>query len=242
MASSTRLASRIEVSSPTMRPLAAAWREAPVARRDEHRRRRERLLHDGGEELPLALGPADVAARVGVAGAHVAQGVLAVEDLAALLEVDAGLLVVHVELHADVDAADAVDDGGEPAEADLDVAVDVQVGDLLDGLDQQVRAAEGEGGVDLVAAVARDRHVAVAGERDQRRLPAALGHVHEDDRVGAPARRVAGGVLLALGLGQPCAAVGPDEQVVVALALRGGGRRPGVVSTLVTVFQACTGV
>ena len=42
------------------------------------------------------------------------------------------LVVLDVALHADLHAAEAVDDAGEPAEPDLDVAVDRQAGGLLE--------------------------------------------------------------------------------------------------------------
>ena len=91
-------------------------------------------------------------------------------------------------LRADRDAADGVDDVHEAAEPDLDVVVDVDAGVLLDGPDQQLRAAEREGGVDLGGAVARDRHQRVAGDRQQQVGPAA--GVQQHDRVGAlPAPR-----------------------------------------------------
>jgi hypothetical protein len=65
--------------------------------------------------------------------------------------------------------------------------------------------------------------------------------VDEDDRVGAAARGIAGGVLLALCRGEARAAVRADEEELKpALSV---GRWPGgVVSTLVTVDQACSGV
>ena len=138
--------------------------------------------------------------------------------------------VLDVALHAHVDAAEAVDDAREPAEADLDVAVDRQAGGLLEGLGQQLRAADREGGVDLVAAVPGDRQVAVAGDGDEHRLPRPAGGVHEDDRVGAPAARVAADPEgLALGGAQAGAAVGPDEQVGVPVGVRGAGAGGGGV-------------
>ena len=117
-----------------MTPEAAAW----VNPHQRHGTRtvegRRGLAHHGSEELALPLGPAEVALGVGVAGPDVAEGVLAVEGLAALLQVDVRLVVLDVAGHAHVDAAEAVDDAGEPAEADLDVAVDGQSGRLLERL------------------------------------------------------------------------------------------------------------
>jgi hypothetical protein len=44
-------------------------------------------------------------------------------------------------LGTDLDPADGVDEAHEAAEADLDVAVDLDAGVVLDRLDQQLRAA-----------------------------------------------------------------------------------------------------
>ena len=57
---------------------------------------------------------------------------------------------------------------------------------------EQLRPADREGGVDLVGAVAGDRDVGVARDRDEDRLAATLGDVDEHDRVGAVALRPAG--------------------------------------------------
>lgn len=126
--------------------------EGAVAGRDEDGRGVGRLLHHGAEELPLPFGAAQVAARVVVSGPDVAQGVLAVEGLAASLEVDPGQLVLHIPGDADIHASEAVNDPGEATEADLEISVDMQTGRLLDGLGEQPGAAEGESRVDLVAA------------------------------------------------------------------------------------------
>ncbi len=99
----------------------------------------------------------------------------------------------------------------EAAEPDLEVAVDPQAGVLLHRLLEQLRPVVGEGGVDLVLAVTGYGHVGVAGERDQRRLTARR-HRDQHDRVGPLTRDRTGAELLALGLGQPCPRVGPDEQ------------------------------
>ena len=141
-----------------------------------------------------------------------------------------GLGVLDVALHADLDAAEAVDDAGEPAEPDLDVAVDRQAGGLLERGGEQLRAADGERRVDLVVALARDRQVAVARDRDEHRLPGAARGVHEDDRVGAPALGVAADTeRLALRRGQALAAVRAHEQVGAAVGVRRAVARRGRV-------------
>src|SRR4051794_37189786 len=119
-------------------PRGGGVREALVAPRDEDGRGPRSLLHERPEELALARRAADVTERVLVAGPDVAEGVATVERLTALLEVDAGLLVHHVAGDAQVDPTHAVDDAGEATEPDLDVAVDVDSGGLLDRLGQQL--------------------------------------------------------------------------------------------------------
>ena len=168
---------------------------------------------DAAEHLALALPALDVAGRVRLAGARVAERRPAVGVLAALLDVQPGVLVLQRLLRADLDAAERVDHLDEAAEADLDVVVDLQPGGLLDRLHQQLGAAEGIGGVDLGGAVALDRHQRVARDRQQQRWPVA--GVQDQDRVGAaaPAGVLAGGEVLPLLLRQALAAVGPDEQV-----------------------------
>ena len=137
--------------------------------------------------------------------------------------------VLDVALHAHVDAAEAVDDPREPAEADLDVAVDGQAGGALQGRGEQLRPAEGEGGVDLVLPLPRDREVAVPRHRDEHRLAGAARGVDEDDRVRAPATGIAADTeRLALRRAEALAAVRAHEQVGVPVGVgrpvaRGGG-------------------
>ncbi len=109
------------------------------------------------------------------------------------------------------DPAERVDDVDESAEADLHVAVDPQPGVLLDGPHQQLRAAEGEGGVDLVLSLAGNGNVAVPRDRDQRR-PTARRDVHDHHRVGPLADFTAGAELVALRTRQPLPGVRTDQQ------------------------------
>ncbi len=92
---------------------------------------------------------------------------------------------------------------GEPAESDLGVVVEAHPGGLLDRLGQQGRPAHRERGVDFVLAMTGDRHIGVARDRHHRRRGARpeLGHVHQQDGVGATAADVAAGrqILLLLG-------------------------------------------
>ena len=95
-----------------------------------------------------------------------------------------GVAVLDRRRDAHPDAVEGVDHVDEPAEADLGVPVDPQPGVLLDGLHEQLRATDRVRRVDLVRAVPGDRHVGVAGQRDQHRLPGRR-RVHEHDRVRA---------------------------------------------------------
>ena len=189
--------------------------EVPVAERVEDRPRRQRLVADRGHHLTLLAAAGDVTeCGVGVPRPGVGERDRAVGVLAALLHVEVGQLVVHVVRRTDRDPADGVDDVHEATEPDLDVVVDVDAGVLLDGPDQQLRAAEREGRVDLGRAVAGDRHQRVAGDRHGQRR--AAPRVHQHDGVGALAGGVAGVELLALFGGEALARVAADEEVVGA--------------------------
>src|SRR5690606_31501319 len=131
-------------------------------------------------------------------------------------QVDAGQRVVDRLRQADVDTAEGVDHVGETGETDLRVAVDAQAGGDLHGLHQQLRHAEGEGRVELVAAVAGDAAVGIARQAHQRGR-AGAGDVHQHDGVGALGADLAtGGQLLFLLGGQPRTAVRADQQPVGA--------------------------
>ena len=67
--------------------------------------------------------------------------------------------------------------------------VHLEVGQPVDRADEKRRPTEREGGVDLVLAVARDRDVQVARDREHRdEVTPGIG-AHEQDRVGARAQR-----------------------------------------------------
>ena len=69
----------------------------------------------------------------------------------------------------DVDAADGVDDVAHALQADHDVAIDALAEDVADGLLGGLAAAELEGGVDALLAVAGDGHPQVARHGDHGR-------------------------------------------------------------------------
>src|SRR5215218_4970897 len=110
-------------------------------------------------------------------GVHVQVGVAVVQPVAAAV--------------AEGDPAEGVDHVEEPGEVDLDVVVDGQPGGLGDRLDEQVGAAEGEGGVDLVRP-AVDAGPQVPRERDHHRLVPRRADVQDDDGVGALAGHLDG--------------------------------------------------
>src|SRR5581483_5847282 len=91
-------------------------------------------------------------------------------------------------LEAHRHAADLVHHGDQAAEADAHVVVDPQPGDVLDRLDQQVRPAERQRGVDLVPAVTGNVNVGVTRDADQHRPAAA--HVQQHDGVRVQRARV----------------------------------------------------
>src|SRR6266566_4819710 len=114
------------------------------------------LLHHRPEELLLPADAAEV--RVDVPGPHERQRLDAIHVVAAGVHVQVGEAVVEPVpgLVAEAHPADRVDHLEEAGEVDLGIMVDRHAEVLLDGLDQQRRAAEGVGGVDLVGAVAGD--------------------------------------------------------------------------------------
>ena len=112
-------------------------------------------------------------ARVGgVADAGVGERVAAVQVDRALAEVPDQAVERHRRDHlvrvVDRDAAERVDQVAEAREVDQHHVVHAQAGQPVDGADQQRRPAEGERRVDLVRAVAGDRHVQVARDREHR--------------------------------------------------------------------------
>ncbi len=121
----------------------------------------------------------------------------------------ADLLVARGQ-DADLHAVDRLADLLEAVEVDRDVVVDADAGHLLDRAHQQRRAADADGGVELVLArgvgiaaavgVGRDGHQGVARERHVRRRAVAV-EVGEDDGVAALAGAVA---VLAVALSCRC--------------------------------------
>ena len=111
-------------------------------------------------ELSLIDHPVQVGTWGG-AGADVAERVAAVELLTTCGQVDAGERVADRFGRAHGHSADRVDHDGETVEPDLGVVVEPDPGGLLDGLRQQRRPAFGERRIDLVLAVAGNRHVGV---------------------------------------------------------------------------------
>jgi hypothetical protein len=165
-----------------------------------------------------------------VARSGVGQRGEAVDLLAALLDVEARQRVLHVLLGADLHAAEGVHGVDHAAEAELDVVVDVDAGQVLDARHQQRRAVDLEGGVDHLRAVAGDLGEGVAGDRHHR--AAARAGVQHDDRVGVGAAALAGLERLALLVGEVVGLVGADDEVVGARLVRGAvaaGRRVDLV-------------
>ena len=177
------------------------------------------------QEPLLALDPAEVGPRVEAARPDVGQPRLAVDVGRALRQPQAGLAVAQPRRRADVDAADGVDEPDEAEEVDLEVVVDADPGAALDRGHGQRRAAEGVGGVELVAPlrdvgavlglVRRDGDVGVAREADHPHRAVLRRDVHQQHGVRAPA---GGGGQRAdvqpphLPAGHALAGVGADEE------------------------------
>jgi hypothetical protein len=79
------------------------------------------------------------------------------------------LVVLDRLIQAHLDTAERVDDGGEPAEPDLDVVVDGNAGGVLQCLYEQRRTAEGKGRVDPLFAVPGDLDHRIAWHADESR-------------------------------------------------------------------------
>ena len=137
------------------------------AQRIEQHGRAGGPMQQRGHELSLVDHPIQVGARSG-AGADEAERVAAVELLAAGGQVDAGERVADRFGRAHGHSADRVDHDGEPVEPDLGVVVEPEPGGLFDGLRQQRGPALGERRIDLVLAVAGNRHVGVPRDRHHR--------------------------------------------------------------------------
>jgi hypothetical protein len=161
------------------------------------------------------------AAEVGVdvPGPHEGQGLDAAHVLAARGHVEVGVAVLQpvAGVVAQGDPAEGVDHLQEAGEVDLGVVVDGQPGRLRDRLDQQVGAAQGEGGVDL-AGVAVDLGAQVTRQEDQHRPVPPGAHVQDHDGVGAPAGHVHRLDPAELPAAQPVPGVGADQQDVHRLA------------------------
>jgi hypothetical protein len=143
------------------------------------------LAQDGGDELLLALDAAQVAAVAeGVPGAHERQRLLAVDVAHPGRQVQPAHDVDGGAGQADVDPTERADHGLEAGEVHLDVVVDPDPGQRLDGGHRAAAAALGERGVELVVhrgmndaggvRAGRDGHVGVSRDADQQRpAPAA---------------------------------------------------------------------
>ena len=189
------------------------------------------FVHHAGHESLLALHPADVGGGVELPGAHVGQGIAALEGRTSRRQLQPRGRVVDVRRHADVDPAEGVDHLDEAREVDLEVVVDPYAGGVLHGLHEQRRAAVGVCAVELLLRGIVLLAVLVGVRRDRgQRVPR---QAHDTDRpvgpdvgqhhgVGALAVDVPAGVQPShLPVGQALPAVGPDHQECQGVA---GGR------------------
>ncbi len=140
------------------------------------RTRRELLLHALHERL-LARVAEEVV--VGVAEAHERERLAAAEPLVAGLEVDGRVVLAEARVVVEVAPVDVQEDAvqvvhglDEPGEVDRDVVVDVDAGELVDGLDRTLDAAVGVGLVDL----GRARRVPLAADRGDQQVARERQH------------------------------------------------------------------
>ena len=222
---------------------------------------REQLAHHRAHEVLLPRDPAEVvllAAGDVVPRPDVLQGAVTLEGLPALLPGDSLARVVEGLRDVDTDATEGRRQVAEADPVDDRDVVDVQAGEVLDGLVRELGAAVGEGGVDLavpvVGRVAVDRHPGVAGDRDELHGLPVGRDVQHHDRVGQVLARRPLAVLEVLGDRlADLAVVGAEQQdvervllLVVVLLLRacrcrsrpGGWRRAACRPTSSSRFRS----
>ena len=192
----------------------------------------EHLLQDLRNEVLLVDDPVQVSGCQALAVTDEREGLGAGDvRVRTRCQVVTGVLVGTGGADAKRHAADGVDDLAKAVEVDLQVVVDRQAAQSLDGLDQQVGTTDGEGLVELgvvgggghacLVGEGRDLHVGVARERHQRHLGRPGRDVDEDHRVGSLARhRGRAGRLELRAIGQ-LAGVGAGQQEVGAGGDRG---------------------
>ena len=203
--------------------------EGTLTHRVDERGGRGRFGDDLRDDLALAERSADVPERVGFAHSRKGEGRGAVGVVAALCPHQARVAVVDVGVVAEVDSADGLDEGLDPAHGNLDVMVHLQAAQFLDGAHEQLGSADRIGRVELAGVVARDCHVGVAGKGDESGLP-GLGDVQEHDRV----RTLPGGGIVDRAL---LALVGADHEVRRARGVGFVGKRIDVVELRVSVMD-----
>ena len=143
------------------------------------------LARAGHHHVALVERPGEVAVLDVVAVPGVGQRLAPVHVVPARVEAGAGELVVHLPVDLDVHAADLVDDLLEALEGGQHVEVDRKAGQLAHGLGHQLRAAHGQGAVDLAGAVAGDLRPRSRGGSRRRCRPRSGGR----RRSGGSSRR-----------------------------------------------------
>ncbi len=155
-------------------------------------------VEEGGEEPLLARHAAEVRGAVEVPGPDVGQRGGAVQRAGAGRQVESRVTVLQRAGGAHPDAADLVDRAHEADEADFEVVVHAQPGQLLDRADHERGAAVRQRGVQLVGVrrvppaaglevVRGQRGVGVARQADGGDPVPRLGHVQQQHRVRAAA-------------------------------------------------------
>ena len=182
------------------------------------------LALDAPEVTARILAPLSVAELLEMATAGVLQGLQAVEDVAAGLLVEPGVLVTGDVQEADLGAPDGVDDVLEAGEVDLDHVMDRDPEFLRDRGGEHVGAVAVRRVDAVLGAPAGDGHPQVARQADQRRAVAVLLLAQDHDRVAALARhrvRVADAAVVGVVRVGRGPRVRPDQEVVDRRAVLG---------------------
>ena len=172
----------------------------------------QKLARHGLKQLVLHVDAADIAVGIRVAEAEHAHGLIAVEVLIALLDMDAqiltGVVIVHIDRDVEVDAAHGVNELDEHLHVKERITVDPVAENLLRAADERLHAVLAVvlgRGVVLVHLLGLVGHVHGRIARDADKLQRLILRVEHTDKYGV---RQAGRAVLA----------GDEERVAPFLA------------------------
>ena len=172
----------------------------------------QKLAHHGLEHLVLHVDAADIAVGIRVAEAEHAHGLIAVEVLIALLDMDAqiltGVVIVHIDRDVKINAAHGVNELDEHLHVKERITVDPVAENLLRAADERLHAVPAVvfgRGIVLVHLLGLVGHVHGRIARDADKLQRLILRVEHTDKYGV---RQAGRAVLA----------GDEERVAPFLA------------------------